>query len=222
MRCLTQIFASLLLLSLLGCTQRFQDTSDTVKEGLFGFDDVVMTKQQVDQLPYASMYVRVNDGPRVFMVLGFADTDPTTGRQQLKWLSADKAMIVTENGRIVKTLRLLNENLAGISSADPWPDFQQTAPFQWQLSYDWQPNYRFGYAAQITTEPVGEETLTSLLWQQPTTIWREQIQFSSLDQQMQNQFWVTRSGQVVKSIQWLSPQGTRIETELLKPYDDLE
>lgn len=49
------------------------------------------------------------------MVLAYVGENPQTGAEQLKWMSSDKAMIVTENGRIVQTLLLPYENLSGLA-----------------------------------------------------------------------------------------------------------
>ena len=103
------ILASLLLLS--ACTQKFNDVNATLDEALFGAEDVALTSDKIAELPYASSFVRINDGAQLFMVLAFAEPNPATGIMQLKWLSSDKAMIVTENGRVVKTLGLAQANL---------------------------------------------------------------------------------------------------------------
>ncbi|WP_159656111.1 YjbF family lipoprotein [Vibrio atypicus] len=208
----------ILILSFLsGCSQRFQDVNATISEGLFGFDDISLKKEQVAELPYASIYARVNQGPQIFMVLGFVDTNPVTGNQQLKWLSSDSAVITTENGRVVKTTALPSHNLLGLSSSTNLaaPNNETTS---WQNSYDWQPGYHYGKQAKVESSPVGMGVTTSLLWEKQTSHIREIITFPDSDQQMQNDFWVDNQGSVVKSAQWLVPNELLIEIEVLKPY----
>ena len=64
---------SLLLLCLLlqACTQTQKGLEQTVMLAISGPDDVTVTDQQIANLPYASMYARVNNGPRIFVVLGY-------------------------------------------------------------------------------------------------------------------------------------------------------
>lgn len=93
-------FLSIFLLS--ACTQKFNDVNATLDEAFFGADDVVLSKQKIIELPYASSFVRINGGANLFMVLAFAEKNPETGAMQLKWLSSDKAMIVTEGDALLK------------------------------------------------------------------------------------------------------------------------
>ncbi|ELR8747177.1 YjbF family lipoprotein [Vibrio vulnificus] len=217
--------ASLILLS--GCVQRFDDMSTTLNEAFFGAEDITQTSQQVLELPYASTYMRINDGQRIFMVLGYAEQNPDNSQLQLKWVSSDGGMIVTENGRVVKTLNLPYGNLirrevdfAHSQQAKPWQ-----ANLQWQSQYDWETQNsdsnkgkHYGYLGDVTLTRMGSEEAISAIWQQTLTIWQENIFFPQLDTTVQNQYWVNDSGQVMKSIQYLGPEMTRIEFEILKPF----
>ncbi|EKZ9226819.1 YjbF family lipoprotein [Vibrio vulnificus] len=220
--------ASLILLS--GCVQRFDDMSTTLNEAFFGAEDISQTSQQVLALPYASTYMRINDGQRIFMVLGYAEQNPDNNQLQLKWVSSDGGMIVTENGRVVKTLNLPYGNLirrevdfAHSQQAKPWQD-----NLQWQSQYDWKTQgsdsnkgMHYGYLGDVTLTQMGSEEVISAIWQQTLTIWQENIFFPQLDTTVQNQYWINDSGQVMKSIQYLGPEMTRIEFEILKPFAEV-
>ncbi|WP_226979028.1 YjbF family lipoprotein [Vibrio vulnificus] len=220
--------ASLILLS--GCVQRFDDMSTTLNEAFFGAEDITQTSQQVLALPYASTYMRINDGQRIFMVLGYAEQNPDNNQLQLKWVSSDGGMIVTENGRVVKTLNLPYGNLirrevdfAHSQQAKPWQD-----NLQWQSQYDWKTQgsdsnkgMHYGYLGDVTLTQMGSEEVISAIWQQTLTIWQENIFFPQLDTTVQNQYWINDSGQVMKSIQYLGPEMTRIEFEILKPFAEV-
>ena len=97
-----------------GCTQKFNDVSATVQEAYGNYIDVELTPEEIEAVPYASAYLKIGSQKQVFVVLAFAEPNPLTGQTQLKWVSADKAMVVTENGHIVKTIGLQTTNLAGI------------------------------------------------------------------------------------------------------------
>ncbi|MEF1171094.1 YjbF family lipoprotein [Vibrio sinaloensis] len=208
---------AIFILFLSGCSQRFQDVNSTLDEALFGFDDFTHNREHVAELPYASMYVRINQGPQLFMVLAYAETNPVTDNTQLKWFSNDKAMITTENGRIVKTNRLPGANLVGLSSST-----QLAVPtsdtIAWQAEYDWQPGYHFAQRAQVESYPVGTGVTKSLLWKKQTRHIKEVVTFNHSQQVMENNYWIDEQGNVVKSHQQLIPHLLEVEFEVLKPY----
>lgn len=202
---------------LLGCSQKFQDTNATIKEAFWGLDDVVISAEQVSELPYASLYARINHGQRILMVLAYVEPNPKTGIEQLKWLSSDNAMIVTENGRVVKTLRLPEANLITLDGNIVAP---QKTNIQWSANYSWKPNYQYDNKANVSSSVVGRETVSSLLWQEPTTIVQEQITFSKTDHSVDNFYWLDSANQVVKTSQWIVPDNLFIELEFLKFYGE--
>ncbi|MFB9213676.1 YjbF family lipoprotein [Vibrio sinaloensis] len=217
---MTHLIRSLVILAvclIAGCSQRFQDVNSTIYEALFGFDDIILSAEKVEQLPYASMYARINDGPQIFMVLAFVDINPVTGNKQLKWLSSDSAMITTENGRIVKTTHLPDANLAGLSASNALtsPTAESTS---WQSEYDWQPDYHYGKKALVDSFPAGFETVQSLLWEKETRLVQEVITFTESQRSMTSKYWIDTQGDVVKSQQWLIPQRLKVNIEILKPY----
>ncbi|CAM2821103.1 YjbF family lipoprotein [Vibrio neptunius] len=202
---------------LTGCTQRFADTNATLKEAFWGFEDVNLKKETIEKIPYASSYFKINDGPQIFMVLAFVEKNPQSGKTQHKWLSNDKAMIVTEEGRIVKTYNLPDANLSSKVSSENMTHFNNPQ-YYWTSVYDWQPDYQYNHQAKITTESVATIQLNSVLWSQKVNIWQEYISFEKLDKTMQSTYWVNDNGDVLKSAQWVIPDQLFIEQEILKPY----
>lgn len=211
------VFLIIILSLIAGCSQRFQNVNATISEALFGFDDIALSKEEVSELPYASMYVRINQGPQLFMVLAYAETNPVTGNSQLKWFSSDKAMITTENGRIVKTNRLPGANLVGLSSSTQLA-LPTSETIAWQAEYDWQPGYHFAQRAQVESYPVGTGVTKSLLWEKQTRHIKEVVTFNHSQQVMENNYWIDERGSVVKSHQQLIPHLLEVEFEVLKPY----
>lgn len=212
-------YAFVLIFTLLaGCSQRFLDTGSTLKEAFLGFEDVNLTQEQIKNLPYANLYARVNGTHQISMVLALTEQNPQTGNLQLKWVSSDQAMITTENGRIVKTANLPNSNLVKLAATNQLASPSAAGSQPWQASYDWQPGYQFGHVAQVTSHVIGQETLTSAVWQKQTTHIQENVVFKESGAQMTNHYWVDKQNQVVKSAQWVIPDQLYIELEILKPY----
>ncbi|HHF3005559.1 TPA: YjbF family lipoprotein [Vibrio diabolicus] len=213
-----QPLLALPLLGLLfGCTQKFNDVSATVQEAYSNYIDVEMTPEEINAVPYASAYLKLGNQKQVFVVLAFAEQNPLNGKIQLKWVSADKAMIVTENGHIVKTIGLQNGDLAGIYGNVP--DFSSdSASVNFALSYDWATQYRYGFPVNVTRSYSGQETLITPISNAMTDVYKEVVEFSSLSQSVENYYWVNEQGQVVKTLQYLGPNMIPVELTILKGY----
>ncbi|EJR0678488.1 YjbF family lipoprotein [Vibrio harveyi] len=204
-----------LLSSIFGCTQKFNDVSATVQEAYGNYIDVELTPEEIEAVPYASAYLKIGDQKQVFVVLAFAEQNPLTGNTQLKWVSADKAMVVTENGHIVKTIGLQTTNLAGIYGNVP---AYSTPSVQYSLSYDWANKYRYGFPAKVQRSHQGKETVITPISSTTTDVYTEVVTFTSLEKSVENQYWVNGKGEVVKTRQHLGPNMVPVELTILKGY----
>ncbi|AXY02119.1 YjbF family lipoprotein [Vibrio alfacsensis] len=211
-----RLLVALPVLSLaVGCTQKFNDVSATVQEAYNNYVDVELTAEEIDAVPYASAYLKIGNQKQVFVVLAFAEHNPITGNTQLKWVSADKAMVVTENGHIVKTIGLQHNNLAGAHGDVPSFALENT---EYSLSYDWAKQYRYGFPAHVKRVYQGKESVITPLSNSPADIYRETVHFSTLSQSVDNFYWVDANGKVIKTVQYLGPNMVPIELTILKGY----
>ncbi|HDM8133134.1 TPA: YjbF family lipoprotein [Vibrio harveyi] len=204
-----------LLSSIFGCTQKFNDVSATVQEAYGNYIDVELTPEEIEAVPYASAYLKIGDQKQVFIVLAFAEQNPLTGNTQLKWVSADKAMVVTENGHIVKTIGLQTTNLAGVYGNVP----AYSAPsVEYSLSYDWSDKYRYGFPTKVQRSHQGKESVITPFSSTTTDVYTEVVTFTSLEKTVENQYWVNGKGEVVKTRQHLGPNMVPVELTILKGY----
>ena len=199
----------------LGCTQKFNDVSATVQEAYGNYIDVELTQEEIEAVPYASAYLKIGSQKQVFVVLAFAESNPLTGQTQLKWVSADKAMVVTENGHIVKTIGLQTTNLAGVYGDVP---AYSKSSVQYALSYDWSKQYRYGFQAQVERSRQGKDRVTTPISSTETDVYTELVTFPSLEESVENTYWVDSEGQVVKTRQHLGPKMVPVELTILKGY----
>lgn len=219
----------LLSAGITGCSQKFNDVNDTLSLALFGDNDTELASDDVQRLPYASLYAQVDDGPQAFMVLALAEPAPSltpenpSTRTQLKWVSSDKGMLVTEGGRLVKSLNLPQGNLIETYSNQPDPLtlglHRASTPMHWQRTIDWQPGYHFGY--QLTSRFARQDNAVIMINERPITTWHfiESVTIKALDTSYQNQYWIDgKTGTVLKSQQKLAPGLPFIDMTLLKPY----
>ena len=122
---LSLLTISIVLVNTTACSQRISALNDTLKLAFIGDKDTQLSEQQVNNIPYASIYARIDGIPQAFIVLALAEPKftltlpPTPAITELKWLSADKAMLVTINGRLVRTSNLLTGDLIAVESNEP-------------------------------------------------------------------------------------------------------
>ncbi|TGD09043.1 hypothetical protein C9F10_30130, partial [Salmonella enterica subsp. enterica serovar Poona] len=104
----------LICLLLQACSATTKGLGDSLWDSLFGTPGVELTDDDIQNMPYASQYMPLNGGPQLFVVLAFSENG------QQKWVTQDGATIVTQHGRLVKTL-LSGDNLIDVNNlaADP-------------------------------------------------------------------------------------------------------
>ncbi|OOF27443.1 YjbF family lipoprotein [Salinivibrio sp. IB872] len=215
-------FSTLLFLTLSGCTQQASNLADTYSLLYKGFPDAQYSQEEIQALPYASIYARLGDGPRGFLVLAYAE--PFSHNQTaLKWMSADSEVIETVSGRIVKTLKLPGTNLAKLDSDTPDPLalglLNPTTPANWQFRIDFVPGYHFGYNASSTFENKGADQVAINGIMRDAVFFEETVTIAALDHTYTNQYWLApTSGKVLKTIQFPAPNMDAISISFLKAY----
>ena len=85
----------------------YLETYKSIKNAIFGFEDSSITRELVNNIPYASQTLKIGKGPKGLMILESINKD------EMVWISADPIFLVTKNGRIIKTEGLEND-LKGI------------------------------------------------------------------------------------------------------------
>ena len=101
-------------LSFIGCSSipdnvagSWRYSFETFKSALFGYEDFPITRELIDNIPYASIRLKIGKGPAGLLILENKE------RKKNTWLSADQVTIVEREGRIIRTLGLTN-NLTSI------------------------------------------------------------------------------------------------------------
>ena len=82
----------------------------------------MINKSEVERVPYPSMEIKRGERAKAIMALAYIEAG------QHKWISGDQAMLILEQGRIVRTLGFAT-NLIHLSdkSADPLKSFSKNA-----------------------------------------------------------------------------------------------
>ncbi|WP_025246625.1 YjbF family lipoprotein [Candidatus Sodalis pierantonius] len=201
---------------LAACCQSQKGIGDTFALAIFGTPDVEITPAQVRAIPYASMYAKVNDGSQIFVVLAYAE------QGNLKWATRDQAMLVTRNGRLIKTLGL-PDNLLEVTNLDTDPLIHPNRILngtEWTSTRSWTEKGQLRAATFVSRFSLADnETLTILNVPRATRVLEEDVTIVELKTHYRNRYWVdARSGAVIKTEQSIGPDYFPIETTTLTPY----
>ncbi|PSU74830.1 YjbF family lipoprotein [Photobacterium phosphoreum] len=227
-----RLLISVAALLLSGCSQKITSVNDTVRVAIKGTADIYKSANTIAALPYASTYVRIDNQSQLFMVLALAEsatgetvTTPSskTSPPLLKWLASDHGMLVTQSGRIIKTVNLAAGNLSTTTSktVDPLTLglHLATTPTTWQRHIDWQPGYHNGYQLDSQFVFNQPEVLTINGKSVPVLRFSENVTVKQLDRHYSNTFWIEqRTGKVIKSQQYIAPDLPSVEMTILKPF----
>ncbi|MDA0261336.1 MAG: YjbF family lipoprotein [Proteobacteria bacterium] len=180
-----------------------------------GIPDIPLSRDQVTKIPYASMGAKIGKGPRSLMILAHVKTDG------MHWVSADRAILVTRGGRVVKTAGL-PENLRDTRYAGRDPvdkqlhRLEQPSIFQRTLDFDVD-NY-FGLVVESTFERLAEETITIVEIDFKLILVRERVRAQTINWDHDNFYWVDAfDGFVWKSRQHIARSFAPVDIEILKP-----
>lgn len=162
-------------------------------------------------MPYASQYMQLNGGPQLFVVLAFSENG------QQKWVTQDGATIVTQHGRLVKTL-LSGDNLIDVNNlaTDPLAKPGQIIDgATWTRTLGWTEHRQVRYATARSvftwrgTDSVSvgsEETAVRVLDEEVTT---DQTRW-------RNRYWIDSEGQIRQTEQYLGANYFPVKTTLIK------
>jgi len=178
---------------------------------MVGDDGIQLTHDEIQNMRYASQYMRINNGPQIFVVLAFDENG------QQKWVTQDRAMIVTEHSRIVKTTGL-GDNLQQVTNLanDPLINPNQIIDgASWTRQMAWTEHQQVRMAtARSTFTWDGTDTLKVAMSTTPVRVLDEEI--TADGKTWHNRFWVDSDGHIRQSKQYLGPDYWPVNTILLK------
>ncbi len=176
---------------------------------------VRVSYEQVAAVPYASLGYRLDGGNQMMLVLA-TDTDG-----DLLWTSPSRVVLVTRNGRIVRSLGL-GHDLAALTTSDrsasPAPIAALKAPFTSSRLEDFPDIGLYGVLITCQARQVGRKGIMILGKRIATMRVDEACRSANLDWSFVDSFWLDAdSGLVWQSRQHIHPKGGVIELETLRP-----
>jgi hypothetical protein len=183
-----------------------------------GLPDVPISRDQVGKIPYASISAKIGRGPRSLMILW-----RVAGNEQ-HWMSADRAVLVTRGGRVVKTAgfpeNLKDTNMLGEDPlAEGLHQLEEKVTFSRTIDLiDLDRGHHYGSPIDSTLTPLGPRTITIVDIDFETILVREYNRAKTLTWNFTNYYWVDRfDGFVWKSLQHIARSFPPVEIEILKP-----
>jgi hypothetical protein len=179
------------------------------------FGTVRVTREQAAAIPYATIGYSLDGGNQAMLILG------TDNGGQLLWTSPAHVVIVTRDGRIIRTLGL-GHDLSGLTTRDTGPPPPLAAaikaPFASTRLEDFPELGLYGTIVSCRAQMIGRQTIKILGQAIPTVRIDEACQSRQPDWSFVDTYWVDGdSGLVWRSRQHVHPKGGTVEIEILRP-----
>ena len=182
---------------------------------IYGYEDYPITQSLVDQIPYASMRMKIGKGPAGLMILESVDREES----RYTWVSADDVFITTQEGRIIRAQGLTN-NLTGSFSSEP--SFREILDNKYSqgeysryISLDNPEVYEMKLKVSYTKSKV--EDVFILGQRKALLLIEERIENSYIRWKHTNKYWVDqKTGFVWQSIQEIAPNLPPILIQITK------
>ena len=178
-----------------------------------GYPDYPITAQMIDEIPYASLRMKIGDGPAGLVILQEInnDADLHLGKRR-------QCGLFLSQWRIIETHGLLN-NLTNItmsiSDESYKVDFQEQKNYVRILSLS-NPEVN-SLKIVVNKKVIGKEVINILGKDHETYLVEEYLTNEYINWEYKNYFWVdTSTGFVWKSIQQIAPNVPPIKIEILK------
>ncbi|MEP4892435.1 MAG: YjbF family lipoprotein [Aliiglaciecola sp.] len=204
------LICSILFLSACSSTQRAY--KQNIELYFSSKDGVTLTKESVIESPIDLVYIKAGDRPYATLALAFIENN------QYKWVSADDAVMITQNGRLVRTLGL-DTNLIYVDNltTDPLISKKDVADnANWNSYIDIDPQ-QYGIKFSSTFSRETNIPLTILEQQFSTTKVMENVTTQNAlgnTVSWQNVYWYhTQSGQLLRSSQQFSGSTERYDLQ---------
>ena len=181
----------------------FNYAYESIKKAVFGYPDLNISRQIVEDIPYASGLLKIGKGTQGLVILESIENN------NYVWVSKDKVFIVTKDGRIERSLGLLN-NLTKISSIDQSFKDVITKPnpvTKYYSYYSFEEPLLIDLKVTISIENKGMHEIQILGERKKLVLIEESISSELIGWKEKNKFWVDPIDYFVwKSEQNISPK----------------
>ena len=176
----------------------------TIKSALFGEpENQQINRELIDAIPYASMLMRIGNGPEGLMIL------ESISRDKLTWVSADGVRLVMQNGKIISSSGLIN-NLKEIrlpkkiNNKNWLTDRLNQESFNSYYSFS-QPTL-IDLKVEHQLSPANSDNIEILGIKKNAELVTETIENQKIGWKYLNKYWIDKDNFIWKSEQKLTPK----------------
>lgn len=181
---------------------------DALKQLVTGVE-LNISSETIEKIPYASMLVRIGNGPTALMILESQINENYT------WVSADGVYLVINNGKIIKTQGLNNNLKEKLEPSSKWNDYSYGK--QEYISYNSYSSPTLNNLKVISTYRQKGINETELMFgNKSLTLIEENIIAKDVAWKETNKYWIDDSNFVWRSVQYISPRLPEIYIEVTK------
>ena len=190
----------------------FNQTFKAFSALIYGYEDYPINQALVDEIPYASLRMKIGKGPAGLLILESIDQDGYT------WVSADNIYITTRGGRIIRAEGLNNNLIDFISSEPSFKEVMNGNYIQNQVRLISLDNpLVFNMKLKVSYKRVGFEEVIILDKKRELILIEETIENPYIRWRHNNKYWVDKNtGYVWQSIQEIAPNIPPILIQITK------
>jgi hypothetical protein len=216
MKVKTFLLSALITILTSSCSGTYKAYYQTLKIALSEQEDAKFTLIEVQQSDIDVMLVKRGKRPAAIMALAYLENN------QHKWVSSDNTMLIMDKGRIIRTLGL-SENLlhSSNSALDPLksmlhPPEHESQPQTWLRRVD-RTGDEYGYPIESIFSNASPDTIQALSLSIEAILYVETLNYKApanylrFNNSWKNYFWYAKNGDLIKSIQKVSPLSESLE-----------
>tara|TARA_Y100001970_G_C14252623_1_gene872956 strand:+ start:5000 stop:5656 length:657 start_codon:yes stop_codon:yes gene_type:complete len=187
----------------------YSEAFKAIKNAIVGFEDQLITKELVKNIPYASSSMKIGKGPSGLIILESINSN------NLTWVSADDVYLVTRNGRIIRTAGL-NNNLIEFNGPYRKKSLLNQIEGTKNSYYSYDSPYLTNLEVKAKIKKKGNVKVELLAGERTLILIEEEIRNDFIGWSEVNKFWLDEEGFVWKSEQYISPKLPKIILEVTK------
>lgn len=188
----------------------YLQTFESIKNALIGYENNTITRQLVDNIPYASMTLKIGKGPKGLMILESAMNEEYT------WISADSLYLIIKNGRIIKTEGLDNDLKRIIFPSLDFKKILDGSVKKFKAYYSYENPELNNLELEFSYKVKEREIINILDKKIELLLINEKITNDYYGWRFTNQYWIDEDFFIWKSIQTISPKIPEFNIEITK------
>ena len=181
-----------------------------MRNAIIGYPDTSIPAEVINEIPYASMLIKIGKGPTGLIIL-----ESKLG-ERYTWLSADEIYLVIENGKIIKTSGFKNNLIDTFQYSLPFSEIIKGEITQLQDFYSYDEPPLKNLSIDFKYKVLDKESIQILNINKDLLLVEEHGYNNELGWKFKNTYWLDEDLVVWKSIQNVSPKLPPINYTLTK------